>query len=1176
MVFGTINDDVTKSGQALTVFHKKLSDIISDIQTLGLKNGLSGILGNSKISLINDGDMDRVNEYFSLIDNGIDKNTAFQSSLNGASSATKQIATSSSSAAAAQQNMAFAVNKVTIAEMAAAIGAKTLSVALNTVATFGVSLLVSKLIEFISNCITATEKAKEAAVALRNSGHEAVKNFSKEKESLDDLMQKYIELSTSTKDISTIKTELCNIQDELNDKYDAETKGIDIVNGKLSEEIENYRQLKYEQAEAFVYNKENENRYKQAMESLNGTGDISNPRLLKRNTYTTIQIEEGLPKEVLTAWNDANLNMGASLKSLTSNEIKLSVFGELAKQRDTWLEMANIYKNIDGYSEDIYNQLMQQYEVTKQKYEIDKADADFYEQQKLYLNNFDISDETLSNFNSLIEQATELNQIVQSDETVAKRYAASQELESLKNEIYQVAGANSVLKDEANAIFSAFETGASNAIISTADLEKSFYESLDNVHKDSMKNIELIENAMQTLAEGKYVSWDDFWDISEIDTEDAIFRPEQIGDELKIDIQQLQQTKDNYIKPIIESLKEENQAIKDQIESTNGVVNGLQDQLEYELLILDAQIKQGVNSTGEENLIEDQKQKIQEIRDKIKSCYEQMDLNDLLIKRYNSHLGNTVDLVEVWKKKIESLQEKAEKYADAMVKQIDNVISNHESEKDVLNKQKTALEEQLDVLEQQQEEIENTIEKYKELVDVVGDVVDEEKDFLKKQQESEEQAIQDKIDAMKETRENQEDEISLVEKELELKQKLADLEKAKNTKVRTYSSDRGWHYDVDKEAVTNAQNEADKAQKDYDKAVDDKSFNDQIDALEKQKETVTKNYEEQIEAYEEYFKAWQDILDEETKAENERVANEILGSDWREKIKNKDTSILNKYKSNFQSYNQQLKSLVDNEISNLKLSIKAKEDEIKAKEQQIQSWRDYKTQVETSISDIKNQYDDYSNILDNVALTEESNFHDREVAFWNFKENYNSILNEIIEMQRELDSCSEDVMERSFDRLGNMIETFDEWTERWKNTIQTQDELHMWNSASGAANLSYAKGGVADYTGLAAVHGEKQRSEVVFNAAQAKQLYDMVMKGEFADLSAAKAAEGFTSVLKSIESAHTFNKNINNTNNSNTSSVVIQHMDINGVQNPAEFARAFESQMDQYWKVKLMESKVNR
>lgn len=39
---------------------------------------------------------------------------------------------------------------------------------------------------------------------------------------------------------------------------------------------------------------------------------------------------------------------------------------------------------------------------------------------------------------------------------------------------------------------------------------------------------------------------------------------------------------------------------------------------------------------------------------------------------------------------------------------------------------------------------------------------------------------------------------------------------------------------------------------------------------------------------------------------------------------------------------------------------------------------------------------------------------------------------------------------------------------------------------------AYANGGVADYTGLAQLHGSPQHSEVIFNAEDAKKLYDTI------------------------------------------------------------------------------------
>ena len=59
-------------------------------------------------------------------------------------------------------------------------------------------------------------------------------------------------------------------------------------------------------------------------------------------------------------------------------------------------------------------------------------------------------------------------------------------------------------------------------------------------------------------------------------------------------------------------------------------------------------------------------------------------------------------------------------------------------------------------------------------------------------------------------------------------------------------------------------------------------------------------------------------------------------------------------------------------------------------------------------------------------------------------------------------------------------------------TPQEQAQIDEINSRLGLSIGSYADGGVVDYTGLAQVHGQKSSSEVMFNAGQAKKLYELV------------------------------------------------------------------------------------
>ena len=697
--------------------------------------------------------------------------------------------------------------------------------------------------------------------------------------------------------------------------------------------------------------------------------------------------------------------------------------------------------------------------------------------------------------------------------------------------------------------------------------------------EEPLSQIDKIKSAMQTLANGELLEWSDASELMfDIDTERVLGDFEEIDGKYRLignDISSLIKLKDKLIQKQIDEIELQKQS--------------------QEKLLKDTQIKLATakSQLSRSNSASDAKYWNEQISD-IES--QMVQINSLtrdynyLIGYLNSQLGDTVDHATALKERMEKVQESADKYADAMTKQVDDIIDNLQDEQDILEEQKSALEEQLDVLEEQKSELEDIIDKHKDIVDVIGEEVEREKKLLEEQRDAEEEAIQAKIDALKESKEKQEEDNDLVEKELELQKKLADLEKAKQTKVRTFSQARGWHYDVDKEAVANAQTAVADAQKTYDDAVAEKVFSDQIEALEKQKETIGETYEEQLKAYENYYEEWKAILDEEINAENERIAVEIMGSDWREKIKKRDSSILNSFASSFRSYNNQLKNLVSNEIANLKESIIAKEEEIKAKQKQIKVWQDYKDQVDKSIDDIKNKYDDYISYLDGITLNENSTYEDREAALRNFVENYGSCISEIQDLQSSLQDLSTtidvyvntdtarsqmaDFMEMYRDGVVGMYEMlkasstgYGVVNSAWDAQLaEAANQMIEWgtNIDETIARLrGYSTGGVNDNTGIVKLHGEKQRVETVFNAQQGRYLYDMVKTGNFSNLVAQKAIEG----LKGAKMSNLTN------NNSNDRIINIQNMTIKA-DNPTQFHDQFMKEIGQYWRVQLAESKV--
>ena len=123
--------------------------------------------------------------------------------------------------------------------------------------------------------------------------------------------------------------------------------------------------------------------------------------------------------------------------------------------------------------------------------------------------------------------------------------------------------------------------------------------------------------------------------------------------------------------------------------------------------------------------------------------------------------------------------------------------------------------------------------------------------------------------------------------------------------------------------------------------------------------------------------------------------------------------------------------------------------------------------------------------------------------------------------------------------------------------------MGMINSASAAYVMgSHSEGGVADYTGLAMLHGTKQKSETIFNANDSAKLYDMIHNTPniMADM-----------VSKAVKISRPTIANNSTTNNPIFN---IQRMEINGVQNPKEFTEAFNKNIEAYWKTKLTENRV--
>lgn len=1137
--FKVIEDDAAKGGNAVALFGKKLKDVIKDYQEADagkigenkFSQAFSGIIG------FNQSDLSAIEKYNSLIESGVDKTEAFEMSMVGASNGAKSFVQSSKTAT-------VGITGLSISEKAATITTEALGVALNTFLSFGIGLLIQAIITGITKLANAEKEAEEKAREMQEQAAETARNYLEEKQSLVELTNEYASLATTTSDLTSQKQKLLDIQDKMNEGIATQTDKVDLLNKSLAENLRLTAEQEYKDAQKIISENQTEA----------GTEHIE-----AYYTKEAKKVQDEIEREFLDILNAEHGDI-----AVVNGDYWYAKGWTLEERVENYQAIINLYSEWEGRNNDILDQMNAIQRNAEKIYEDQTKTNEAYNKAVKIVEDYDkaYNSDLGSRVGKILESARDLSVVLSESDSTVEKYDVFQNIEELESQARNLAGTNEVLRQQVDSVFNAINAGSQTAIKSVGDLDTAWFDTLSEMDKGALANIDKMDKAFQTLVNGNNLSHADFWDLAKFDTDKILSDIQIVNGEYKISQEQLIKLKENYINKQVESLKLAQKQSESEAQQARQSINKIQAQIdklgEYN------ELKYGsanLNNPAYREHIEKYdslNNQLETAKDNLKEYTEIWNRNNLLIKEYLSRLSSCVD----------NIRAMADSYVNGLKNAIDQNIKQEESRKKSLEDERQALQDQLNILEEQQKAIESQINNYKAVADVVEKEIEKQTEALKEQQKIEEDKIQAKIDAIKESREQQEAENELLEKELTVQEKLRDLEKAKQNKVVTYTEAGGFRYGVNKDAVANAEKAVKDAQNAYAKQQDEQ----QIKILEAEKKTISNNYEERIKEYEEYTEEWKSILEEQTNAENDRLAEEILGVEWREKIKKRDTNILNGFKSDFRNYNNQLNSLVNGEIASLKKSIEAKEDEIKAIDKTINKWNEYKAKVDDYVTSMKNQYEAEKNGLSDMAYTDSLTLDNMENKMYDFKETYKGYLQEIIDKEYEL----KEGMDSDID-VGWIVDGMDKIRislEQWQDTLEElkRYNLHIHSESDAAYNRGEhitsmnwegaAEGGSFNYTGSLNIHGTKQKSEVMFNAEQGRRLYDMVRGGTFSNLVAEKAIDAFKIAQNKSSMI----------NNNHASSIVFSGTTINlpNVQNPEQFAKQFE----RYIQTTLTESQI--
>lgn len=161
---------------------------------------------------------------------------AYLKSLNGGTASLKGYMTYC-------RNAGIQTNALGTKSKLAAVGVTVLNTALNMLITMGIALAIQAIISALGSLINAAEIASEKANQLASETREKAEANREELQTLNDLIEKYQELRKEEYVDSGTRAEVRNIQDEITKLVGDQANNLDLVNGKLDDEIDKLKQI---------------------------------------------------------------------------------------------------------------------------------------------------------------------------------------------------------------------------------------------------------------------------------------------------------------------------------------------------------------------------------------------------------------------------------------------------------------------------------------------------------------------------------------------------------------------------------------------------------------------------------------------------------------------------------------------------------------------------------------------------------------------------------------------------------------------------------------------------------------------------------------------------------------------------------------------------------------------
>lgn len=962
MIFKTINSSVDNTRKTLSLFNKDWNTYKTNWQQGFSQNGISGGIKSifqSSNSVISKDQLQILRNWNDAVAHGCTKQETFNRIIKDADSNTKLYFSGLNKGKGSVEGLKNAQN---VAKQST-IGLTIAQTALNAAISLGITAAIMLAIKGFDKLANSAKRASEAADEAFSDTTEKVQKNEEEAKSLDELISKYKELKESENLDVDGRKEIKEIQNDIADLVGVQASNLDLVNGKLDDEIAKLDEISAKEAKkAYETATANYNNSKKASEK--ATGDDSflffdgiaytgkrekeAEKILQNAGFNNVQAGGFLGNTLFVRDefdDDYNELKGAQEKAdylqsmidvLEQNgQIATDLYAGLISQRDKYLQyidnqqdaansLVNSWISYSQFSNDELSKInvdsLDSFEEYRQKM-IEEAKND--ESIGKMLADGTLSDEDLENaVNDFMATSTKFSTwyeqwIGNIENNVQHETSTSFEIPDAETLKQQIADLNSAIDsiqsayDTLNSAIEEYNTNGGTLSIDTIQSLLSLSDEYLACLQVENGQLSLNADAMAQLAQAKL---DDAQAtaVTQAMTElDTIAKGENSS------------ANSAYISG--------NAALMSSLAQLSGSYEGVAKAAmtaaqaqRMSALISDAA---GKDKTATENVMKGLDTKLKLIQT-TKASINAGNFGKVAGKSSSSpkSSGSGKSASDTAKEEIEAYMEYLEKaleggritysdYVRDVTLKLDDMYHNGRiTAKEYFDYVEKRLNQQLEVyksvLSAVTDLLEDEAQKWQDKIDALND----ENDLLEKQKDdydsilsAVDQVYQDEIDRLNEQKDLLQDKIDAINDEndaLELQRKkqeaLIALDKARQQRnVKIYTEDRGYFYSIDQDAYKDAQQNL----QDIKNEEVIKKLEDEQDAL-----------DDSIELLEKYRDLWNDIADAYKKKTNEALAVALWGENYEKLILQNRTKDIEAFKDKYleiQSKIDDNKSLID-------------------------------------------------------------------------------------------------------------------------------------------------------------------------------------------------------------------------------------------------------------------------